>query len=187
MKVDEIDRQIINLLFNNGRESLTTIGEKVFKSNHESMSHAGINKRISKLEENDVLRIQGNISVENLNYKSCFILLEMKNYEETKKIIQSYSKCPRVFMLSQVNGRYDLIIGIIGQSIEILHRYINNCGPTNKEGILHSEILFISNLKVPKYIPLNIFSKESQECNCGNQCSSCEAFLSGECDGCGKF
>ncbi|MBY8981974.1 MAG: Lrp/AsnC family transcriptional regulator [Candidatus Lokiarchaeota archaeon] len=187
MKVDEIDKQIINILFKNGRESLTTIGEKVYKSNQDSMSHTGINKRISKLEKMELLKIQGNLSIDSLHYKSCFILLEMKNYEETKKIIKSYSKCPRVFMLSQVNGRYDLIIGIVGQNIEILNRYINNCGPTNKEGILHSEILFVSGLNVPKYIPLNLFSKESQECNCGNICKKCEAFLSGECDGCGRF
>ena len=187
MKIDEIDKQIINILFNNGRESLTNIGEKVLKANKESMTHAGINKRILKMEKNDILKIQGNIAIENLGYKACFILIEMKNYEETKKLISSYSKCPRVFLLSHVNGRYDLIIGIIGQSIEILHRYINNCGPTNKEGILHSDILFVSNFINPIYIPLDIFSKESQECNCGNQCSNCEAFLSGECEGCGKF
>ncbi len=29
MTIDEIDKQIINILFKNGRESLTTIGEKV--------------------------------------------------------------------------------------------------------------------------------------------------------------
>ncbi len=151
------------------------------------MSHTGVNKRISKLGKAELLRIQGNISIKNLHYNSCFILLEMKNYEETKKIIIAYSKCLRVFLLSQVNGRYDLIIGIVGQSINILHRFLNNCGPTNKEGILHSEILFVSNFKVPEYMPLNLFSKESQECNCGNVCENCEAFLSGKCDECGNF
>ena len=139
MTIDEIDKQIINLLFNNGRESLTAIGENVLKSNFKSMSHAGINKRISKLEKNKVLKVQGNVSIKTLNYTSCFILLEMKNYDETKKIIDSYSKCPRVFLLSQVSGRYNLIIGIIGQNVEILNRYINYCGPTNKEGILQQQ------------------------------------------------
>ncbi len=47
----------------------------------------------------------------------------MKNYEEIKKIINAYSRCPRIFMLSHVSGLYNLIIGIVGQNIETLQRY----------------------------------------------------------------
>ena len=68
-----------------------------------------------------------------------------------------------------------------------MQRYINHCGPTNKEGVLHSEILFISELITPKYFPLNLFSKESYEIKCGNICKECEAFLEGKCKGCGNF
>ena len=34
---------------------------------------------------------------------------------------------------------------------------------------------------------LNLFNKEGQEDKCGNTCKDCEAFLDGECDGCGNF
>ncbi|MFW9821160.1 MAG: hypothetical protein ACFFE5_16265, partial [Candidatus Thorarchaeota archaeon] len=110
-----------------------------------------------------------------------------KNFDEVKKIINAYSNCPRVFLLAQITGRYNLIMGIIGQNIDVLHRYINYCGPTNKEGILHSEILFVSKLEAPEYLPLNLFSKKSQESECSNICKDCEAYLDGKCDGCGNF
>ena len=187
MELDEINKQILNVLFSNGRESLSSIGEKVFKADQNIMSHAGVKKRISKLELSETLKIQGNININKLNYKACLILLEMKNYDEVKKIINAYSECPRIFLLAQITGQYNIIMGIIGQNIDVLHRYINYCGPTNKEGILHSEILFISNLEAPKYFPLNLFSKKSQEAKCGNICKDCEAFLDGKCDGCGNF
>jgi DNA-binding Lrp family transcriptional regulator len=187
MGLDDIDKQIINALYENGRESLISIGEKVIKTDKEIMSHAGVRKRISKMEESEILKVQGNVNINALNYKACIILLEMKNYDEINHIIQAYSECPRIFLLAQITGRYNVIMGIIGQSIEILHRYINYCGPTNKEGILHSEILFISNLNSPRYISLNLFSKESQEIKCGNICKDCEAYLDGKCDGCGNF
>ena len=187
MLLDDIDKQILNILYDNGRESLTTMGDKVQKFDLESMSHTGISKRISKLENSEILKVQGNINIKALNYKACFILLEMKNYEEVKNIIKAYSECPRVFLISQVSGQFNLIMGIIGQSTDVLHRYINYCGPTNKEGILHSQILFASSFEVPKYIPLNLFSKTSQESKCGNICKDCEAFLDGLCDGCGTF
>ncbi|MHA1293629.1 MAG: Lrp/AsnC family transcriptional regulator [Promethearchaeota archaeon] len=187
MQLDNIDKQIINYLFSNGRESLTNLGEKVRRSNNESMSHAGISKRIAKLEKAGILKVQGNLNINNLKYKACFILLEMKNYDELKKIVKAYSDCPRVFLLSQITGQYNLIMGIIGQSIDVLHRYINFCGPTNKDGILHSQILFATKIETPKFIPINLFSKESQEYKCGNICKECEAFLDGKCDGCGNF
>ncbi|MFX0042489.1 MAG: hypothetical protein ACFE8L_06225 [Candidatus Hodarchaeota archaeon] len=187
MQIDIIDKQIIRALFTKGRESLISIGEKVVKPDQEIMSHAGVRKRIVRLEDSEILKVQGNINITALNYRACLILLEMKNYEEVKNIIKAYSECPRVFLLAQITGQYNLIMGIVGQSIDVLHRYINYCGPTNKKGILHSEILFVSNIETPKFLPLNLFSKESKECNCGNICRDCEAFLDGKCDGCGNF
>ncbi|MFX0021054.1 MAG: Lrp/AsnC family transcriptional regulator [Candidatus Hermodarchaeota archaeon] len=187
MGIDNIDKQIINALYKKGRENLINLGEKVFKSDKEIMSHAGVRKRIKKLEDSEILKVQGNINTNTLKYKMCIILLAMKNYDEVKKIINAYSLCPRVFLLTQITGRYNLLIGIIGQNIEVLHRYINYCGPTNKEGILHSEILFVSSLETPEYLPLNLFSKKSHEAECGNICKNCEAYLDGKCDGCGNF
>jgi len=187
MELDDIDKQILNELYKNGRESLTSLNQKILKADQELMSHTGVKKRIIRLRNSEVLKIQGNINFNNLNYKACFILLEMKNYDEIKKIIKCYKDCPRVFLLAHITGQYNLILGIMGQSIDVLHRYINYCGPTNKEGVLHSQILFVSTLETPEFLPINLFSKESQEAKCGNICKDCEAFLDGNCDGCGNF
>ena len=187
MKFDDIDRQILNALFNNGRESLTNLEKMVFKSNKETMSHTGIAKRISKLEEMEILKVQANTNINKIQYRALFLLMEMQNYEEVKNIIEAYSECPRVFLLAQVTGQYNLILGIIGQSMNVLHRYINYCGPTNKEGILHSAAIFVSDLIIPKFIPLNLFSKDSKESKCGNVCDTCGAYLDGKCGGCGEF
>ncbi|MFX1494882.1 MAG: hypothetical protein ACFFBZ_11420, partial [Promethearchaeota archaeon] len=87
MKLDNIDKQIINILFNNGRENLINIGEKVTKTDQSIMSHTGVKKRIKKLSNSKILKIQGNININELDYKACLILLEMKNYDEVKKIL----------------------------------------------------------------------------------------------------
>lgn len=187
MQLDDIDRQILNELHKNGRESLTSLNQKIYKTDQELMSHTGVKKRIVKLGNSEILKVQGNINITSLNYKACFILLEMKNYEEIRKIIKEYSDCPRVFLLAQITGQYNILIGIAGQSIDVLHKYINYCGPTNKEGVLHSQILFVSSIEAPRFLPMNLFSKESQEDKCRNICKDCEAFLDGECDGCGNF
>lgn len=187
MQFDKIDKQILNALFLDGRESLSNIGKNVLKSNQKMMSHAGIAKRISKLENMEILKVQGNISLKNLNYYVAFILMEMKNYEEVKKMVDAYTECPRVFLLAHVNGQYNLIFGVVGQTIDVLRRYINYCGPTNKKGILHSAVIFTSNLVAPKFVPINLFSEVSKEYKCGNICKSCEAYLDDKCEGCGNF
>ncbi|MFX1504038.1 MAG: Lrp/AsnC family transcriptional regulator [Promethearchaeota archaeon] len=187
MQIDGIDKQILNALFENGRESLTNLEKIIFKSGDETMSHTGIAKRISKLEDTGILKVQANTNLKNLNYKIAIILMEMSNYEETQKVIKAYEDCPRVFLLAHVTGQYNLILGIIGQSIEVLHRYINFCGPTNKQGILHTATIFVSDLITPKFFPLNLFSQKSQEAKCGNICTDCAAYLDGKCNGCGTF
>ena len=187
MRLDDIDKQIIRELYLDGRESLTDLNKKIFKTDKEIMSHTGIKKRIIKLKDLGILSIQANTNINQLNYKTMFILLEMQNYNRLQKIMNGYSKCPRVFLLAHVSGDYNVIMGVIGQSIEVLHRFINYCGPTNKEGILHSQILFVSQFETPQYLPLNLFSKRSQEKSCGNVCKKCEAFLDGKCEGCGNF
>ena len=187
MSLDQIDKQIIDALFQNGRESLANLSKVVIKSDNETMSHTGIAKRISKLERSNILKIQANISVPNLEFKAAFILLEMKNHDDVKKVIEEYEECPRVFLLAPVTGQYNLIFGVMGRSNDVLRRYINLCGPTNKPGMLHSSILFTSNFLMPKHLPLNIFSEVSKEHKCKNICKGCEAFLDGECQGCGNF
>ena len=187
MQLDNIDKQILKELFKNGRENLTTLNHNIFKDEKETMSHTGVKNRITKLQGAEILKIQGNVNIENLKYKGCFILLEMKNYDEIKNMINAYSECPRVFLLAHITGQYNLIMGVVGQNVDVLHRYINHCGPTNKEGILHSQIMFSTTIETPKFLPINLFSRESQECKCGNVCQSCETFLSGNCEGCGNF
>ena len=187
MEIDGIDRQILNALFKDGRTSLTNLEKVVFKSGTETMSHTGIAKRIAKLEDTGVLKVQANTNINKLQYKALFLLMEMRNFEEVQNIIKAYQDCPRIFLLAHVTGQYNLILGILGQNIDVLHRYLNYCGPTNKSGILHSAAIFASDLIIPKYVPLNIFSQESQESKCGNICKNCNAYLDGNCNGCGTF
>ncbi|MFW9826507.1 MAG: Lrp/AsnC family transcriptional regulator [Candidatus Thorarchaeota archaeon] len=187
MQLDGIDKQIINALFKNGRESLTNLETKIFKSSTDTMSHTGIAKRITKLEESGVLKVQANTSINKIQYKSLIILMEMSSFEDLQKIIEAYKDCPRVFLLAQTTGQYNLILGVLGQNVDVLHRYLNYCGPTNKKGLLHSASIFVSDLILPKYLPINLFSEETKEVACGNICRDCEAYLDGKCKGCGNF
>ena len=47
MELDDIDKQILYELYESGRESLTSLNTKIFKTDSEVMSHTGIKKRIN--------------------------------------------------------------------------------------------------------------------------------------------
>lgn len=175
------------MLFRDGRESLSDIKDKVRKSDEELMSHTGIRKRITKLENLGLLKIQGNLSIKNLKYQSAFILMEMRNYSEIQEILKAYANCPRIFLMAHITGQYNLILGIVGQTMDVLQNYINFCGPTNRPGILHSAVIYTSSLTVPEFLPLKLFNFESREHECGNNCSECGVFKKGICVGCGNF
>ncbi len=81
MFIDDIDQKILNIMFDNGRESLLNIKNKMLERHHISMSHTGIRKRIKKLEESKIIKSQVNVKITELNYHLAFILIEMKNYE----------------------------------------------------------------------------------------------------------
>ena len=187
MNLDDIDKMIINALSEDGRQSLMQISGYLKEISDSSMSHTGIRKRINKLKNNGILNIQGNLNINELQYKSGFILMEMRNFNEVRNIIDCYKDCPRVFMLAQVTGQYNLIIGFVGQNMDIMHRWLNLCGPTNKDGILHSAVIFVSNFETPLYFPLTVFSREGQQDKCGNVCEECAALIDGKCPGCGSF
>jgi len=187
MPLDNIDKQIIQALLNKGRESFNKLKDLTFKSGIEHMSHTGIRKRVAKLKDSEIMNIQGNLNLNKLQYYFAFIFLELEDYEKVKEIIEAYSDCPRTFLLTQVTGQFNLIVGVTGKNIDVLHTYLNHCGPTNKKGVLHSEILFTSNIQIPKFLPINLFTNISQEHKCGNRCKKCEAFLCGDCNGCGNF
>jgi len=53
-----------------GCESLSNISKQGHKSDQKNMSYTGVAKRISKMENAKILKIQGNLSVESLNYNS---------------------------------------------------------------------------------------------------------------------
>ena len=74
MKFDSIDRQIFKALFKSGRESLTNLHKIILKKNAEPMSHTGIAKRISKLEDNGILKIQGNININKIKIGTPYFL-----------------------------------------------------------------------------------------------------------------
>jgi hypothetical protein len=85
----------------------------------------------------------------------------------------------------RASGKYNLVYGIVAENLKCLENFNNNCSPRIENGVRDSYISISTSLHQPKFLPMNIFSKDRNEENpCGTKCANCEAHLNSNCFGC---
>lgn len=183
--VDLIDKQILHELFISGKKSLKELQKSVLKENHKSMSHTGINNRIDKLVDSDILKIQGNVNLKQLGFQAAFILIELSNYDVLKEYVAHAEQCPKVFLVAPTTGHYHLILGIVGKNIESINCCLNQCDLVGRKEIKNSEIMFAPQLDIPNFIPIDLFNKAGKQEEISDTCRDCESYKEGKCFGCG--
>lgn len=177
-RFNQTDRKILDILMKDGRTSVSKISEII------SLSNTGTQKRITKLNNLGFLKIRGNLNVNALNIKTCLIILEVKNHNSLATIIKNYKSCPYVYFLAETIGKCNLLIGFYGNSDIDLTVKLKYCGPANMEGILHSEIILISRLKYPMFMPLYFSNTRHKGGSCCFKCQNCLAYNKEKCIGC---
>ena len=167
LTIDKIDEQILNGLYNDGSTTLLDLSEKVIKPDGESMSGTGVKKRIRKLKKREILKIQGNIDLEKLNYKLVYYLVNLKDYKDKEKLSKLENICSKVFMLAEIMGKYQILIGFYGRNMGEINKCINNCAII-KEFIdkKNSDLFRILNLRIPTFYPVKVVESEKKVENC---------------------
>ncbi|MFX0037789.1 MAG: GAF domain-containing protein [Candidatus Heimdallarchaeota archaeon] len=180
IQLDNIDKEILYQLYLDGRQSNTQIGSNL----KNQMSHTGVQNRIKKLIDLNLLKIQANINFNSLNLKVAYINIKLQKYEDIDKFISKYKSCPRMFLLSRITGRYHLKIGIIGRNIDDLNDFLNYCLLADTQLINLSEVIFASDISKPDFIPLDFFEINNQNTPCGKNCVDCDSYINDKCFGC---
>jgi DNA-binding Lrp family transcriptional regulator len=182
LRLDKVDKQVLHQLYLDGKHSSSLM--KVLRSNNTKMSHTGIQNRIKRLIESNILKIQGNINPNSLDFKVAYVNIELANYEDIDRFVDQFNICPRVFLISRITGRFHLKMGILGKNIDDLNEFINHCLLVERQLISSSEIIFASDLSKPEFLPLNFFEINNQNTPCGKNCLKCEAYINDRCFGC---
>ncbi|MFX1312427.1 MAG: GAF domain-containing protein [Promethearchaeota archaeon] len=177
-KLDDIDKQILHQLYIDGRESTTLIGNNI------DMSHTGVQNRIKKLIDSNILKIQGNISLDALNTKIAYLNIGLENYNNIEKFISHFKKCPRVFLISRITGQFHIKLGILGKDMNDLNDFVNHCLLADRQMINSSEIVFASDISKPVFLPINFFEIDNENTPCGKNCLECESYINKRCYGC---
>ena len=133
IKIDDVDRQIVQKLAVNGRMSFTKIAKEI------GLSTDTVVKRYHKLKENGVIKVSIQINPNVIGYSSIldFNIAFTASEGLTDTIVESLSKIPDVIIITKTSGDYDLhltaMIRDIAQSFDIQDKIARVCGITKIE------------------------------------------------------
>lgn len=117
-KLDGIDLKIIKSLLKDGTKSFVEIAKEI------KLSPVAVKNRVERLIEDNVLKIQG-----LLNIKKCYSVsanIEIEADQKTMNgLIEKFEKSPLVYHLVRTSGRYNLLVSIIGPTLESIENFIS--------------------------------------------------------------
>ncbi len=179
--MDEIDWKLIMQLQSDGRKTFTELGEAI------GFTSLGAKKRVDKLLKKGIIRISALVDTDALDLCLALILLEIESAEAMRKIIERYSKCPRVINVFTTMGGYNLIALVMAEDQTTLEsESVEKCGLRSGEGIRRSEFYLIGKVHHTPFLPLKVdaLRERGEITPCGVQCNDCPSFQDRKCVGC---
>jgi len=178
--MDDTDKRLISILQENGRTSLSDMGQVL------GMSHVAVSKRLDKLVKGNIVKITAGINSEEVDAKVLFIGIETENMSIAEKIQKKYADCPRLLMFAPVTGRYNLFAIMMVEDMWSLESIVGTCSMRTEQGVRKSESWFGNAPAVPKYIPLNLAPQFTGNSigPCNMDCAKCKRYNEDKCVGC---
>jgi len=179
--MDKIDWKLIKQLRSNGRKTYKELGEAI------GFTSLGAKKRIEKLLNKNLIHISALVNTDALNLRLALILLEIESAEAMRKIIDRYSKCPRVINFFTTMGGYNLIALVMAEDQATLEsESMEKCALRSGEGIRRSEFYLIGRVHHYPFLPLkaDALKEKGDITPCGVQCKDCPSFQDEKCVGC---
>ncbi|MFW6075257.1 MAG: Lrp/AsnC family transcriptional regulator [Chloroflexota bacterium] len=128
---DQLDRQIISMLQDDGRCSNREIARSL------GVPEATVRYRVRRLTESGLLRITALVEPEKLGYNLTAVISLQVEAEKVPEITQTLSEFPEVMYLVITTGEYDIIFTATFLDREDLYSFLTN-RLTNIPGVTRS-------------------------------------------------
>jgi Lrp/AsnC family transcriptional regulator for asnA, asnC and gidA len=181
MPLDKIDWKLIIQLQQDGRKTFKELGETI------GFTSLGAKKRVDKLLEKNQIQISAFVNPNALDLRLALILLETKDADATRKIINRYSGCPRIINLFTTMGGFNLVAIVMAEDQATLEsEAMEKCGLRSGEGIRRSEFFSIGKVDNTTFLPIKseALTKKMDVTPCGVHCNECISFQNEKCVGC---
>ena len=116
-KIDEIDRNIIELIQKEPMLTHTEIAKRVDRS------QPTIGMRIRKLEKAGVLKFQAGINVKTMDLILARVEIQTLEPNETIELVK---RCPYMLNAFRLSGTYNLSVLVIGTKLAHIDEMVNN-------------------------------------------------------------
>ena len=111
-EIDEIDLRMADLLAENGRMSMESIGAKI------GLSTNTVKRRYEKLKKNGVLKVTIQVNPNKIGYRALCVFFTVTSDEKSDLIIEKISNIPDIISIMKTTGDYDLQIYLMVQDLD---------------------------------------------------------------------
>jgi len=179
VKLDDKDVKIVNILQDDGRIPISSIGKML------GVSHVAVLKRLKKIKDENILKISALINPKVLELRFATIFGDVQDYNSLQALLKTFEKCPRIIFLAPMIAGYNFIAIVAAEDQDVLENVVSICAIRNFKGIRRTEVYITSTPTIPKYIPIKVVVERSlEDAPCGMKCGRCIAYIEDKCIGC---
>lgn len=127
LKIDQVDRQIIDLLQQNPNLTHTEIAK------HVKRSQPTVGVRIRKLEEEGIIQFQAGVNLKNTPFIIGLLEIETKSPE---KVYEKVERCPFILNAMKRSGRCNICVLLAAPRVECLDNIVNRHFRNEKDFVI---------------------------------------------------
>ncbi len=148
-RMDDIDKKIITLIQEDPGMTHSNIAKVIKKS------QPTVGKRIKKLRDSGILKIQSGINFKNADISLVVVHLITKN---PQNLFEMVKRCPFMLNAFNLSGEYNISIFLASSDIRQLNDVVNNHFRANSE-VQKVSMDIITNIAQDFILPMDIYSK----------------------------
>ena len=118
--MDQLDKDIINFLQENGRMRYTKIAENL------GVTEGTVRNRAARLQEENILQIVGMTEPHHMGYEAPAMIGVSVQPAQLETVAEKVAALPEVSYLILVSGEYDLMVEAICRNREHLATFVTN-------------------------------------------------------------
>jgi len=157
LKIDEVDKEIIQLLQKNPEMTHSEISDKVHKS------QPAVGARIIKLRRKNLLNTQIGVNFKKVDIKLAKLEMLAKNVSD---LLINIEKCPFVLHAFKISGNTNIMVMIAAPDIQTIDKMVDLCFRTHPD-ILTVNISYIISSVKDLILPVNFDIESFGEFGCG--------------------
>lgn len=150
-KIDDLDRQILNIITKNARIPFKDIAEDC------DVSRAAIHQRVQRLIDTGVIVGSGyNVNPKTLGYQTCtYIGIKLEKGSMYATVVPELEKIPEVVECHFTTGPYTMMVKLYARDNEDLMDLLNGKIQSIK-GVTSTETLISLDMSIKREVPISI-------------------------------